>query len=49
MSALQTGLITVAEFLRLPEPPEGHNELHHGELVSSATHMGTYAKPIDTR
>jgi Uma2 family endonuclease len=33
MSALQTGLLTVEEFLRLPDPPEGHYELHHGEAV----------------
>jgi|SRR5580658_435119 Uma2 family endonuclease len=34
MSALQTGLLTVEEFLRLPDPPEGHYELHHGEPVA---------------
>jgi Uma2 family endonuclease len=34
MSALQTGLLTVEEFLRLPDPPEGHYELHHGEVVT---------------
>jgi len=34
MRALQTGLLTVEEFLRLPDPPEGHYELHHGELVA---------------
>jgi Uma2 family endonuclease len=34
MSALQTGLLTVEEFLRLPDPPEGHYELHHGEVVA---------------
>ena len=28
-----TGLLTVEEFLRVPDPKEGHNELHHGELV----------------
>jgi Uma2 family endonuclease len=29
----QPGLVTVAEFLRLPDPKEGHYELHHGEVV----------------
>lgn len=29
----RTGLLTVDEFLKLPEPKEGHAELHHGELV----------------
>jgi Uma2 family endonuclease len=29
----QAGLVTVAEFLRLPDPKEGHYELHHGEVV----------------
>jgi len=29
----QTGLITVEEFLKLPEPKEGRTELHHGEVV----------------
>jgi Uma2 family endonuclease len=33
MSALQTGLLTVEEFLKLPEPKEGHLELHHGEVA----------------
>jgi Uma2 family endonuclease len=33
MGALQTGMMTVEGFLRLPEPPEGHHELHHGEVV----------------
>jgi hypothetical protein len=27
------GLVTVAEFLRLPDPKEGHYELRHGEVV----------------
>jgi Uma2 family endonuclease len=26
-------LLSVEEFLRLPDPKEGHNELHHGEAV----------------
>jgi Uma2 family endonuclease len=26
-------LLTVAEFLKLPEPKQGHLELHHGEAV----------------
>jgi Uma2 family endonuclease len=34
MRALQAGLLTVEEFLRLPDPPEGHYELHHGEVVA---------------
>ncbi len=33
MNALQTGLLTVEEFLKLPEPKEGHTELHHGAVV----------------
>jgi len=28
-----TALLSVEEFLKLPEPPEGHIELHHGEVV----------------
>jgi Uma2 family endonuclease len=28
-----TALLTVEEFLRLPEPKSGHYELHHGEVV----------------
>jgi Uma2 family endonuclease len=31
--SVQTGTMTVAEFSALPEPREGHYELHHGELV----------------
>jgi Uma2 family endonuclease len=34
MGALQTGLMTVVEFLELPEPKEGHIELHHGEVIT---------------
>ena len=34
MHALQTGVLTVEEFLRLPDPQEGHYELHHGEVVA---------------
>src|SRR5262249_15217464 len=29
----QAGLMTVAEFVKLPDPREGHYELHHGEVV----------------
>ena len=29
----QAGLLTVEEFLKLPEPKEGHIELHHGEII----------------
>ncbi len=32
MSA-STGLLTVADYLNVPEPKEGHLELHHGEVV----------------
>ena len=32
MSA-HTALLSVEEFLKLPEPREGHIELHHGEVV----------------
>ncbi len=31
--SVHTGLLTVGEFLKLPEPKEGHLELHHGEVV----------------
>ncbi len=31
--SVRSGLVTVEEFLRLPDPPEGHYELHHGEVV----------------
>jgi Uma2 family endonuclease len=31
--SVHTGLLTVEEFLKLPEPKEGHIELHHGEVV----------------
>jgi Uma2 family endonuclease len=30
----QAGLLTVEEFLKLPEPKEGHIELHHGEVIT---------------
>ena len=30
---VSTGFMTVEEFLRLPNPVEGHLELHHGEVV----------------
>jgi Uma2 family endonuclease len=29
----QAGLVTVEEFLKLPDPKGGHYELHHGEVV----------------
>ncbi len=29
-----TGLVTVEDFLKLPEPAEGHLELHHGDVVT---------------
>ena len=29
----QAGLVTIAEFLKLPDPREGHYELRHGEVV----------------
>ena len=31
--SLHTALLSVEEFLKLPEPQEGHIELHHGEVV----------------
>ena len=31
--SLHTALLSVEEFLKLPEPREGHIELHHGEVV----------------
>ena len=33
MSVRDTALRSVEEFLKLPDPPEGHIELHHGEVV----------------
>jgi Uma2 family endonuclease len=31
--SVQTKLMTVEEFVTVPDPTEGHNELHHGEIV----------------
>jgi Uma2 family endonuclease len=31
--SVHAGLVTVEEYLKLPEPKEGHTELHHGEVV----------------
>jgi Uma2 family endonuclease len=31
-----TALVTVSEFLRIPEPAAGHYELHHGEVIHIA-------------
>jgi len=31
--SVQTGSVTVEEFLKLKDPKEGHYELHHGEVV----------------
>jgi Uma2 family endonuclease len=31
--SVHTALLSVEEFLKLPEPQEGHIELHHGEVV----------------
>ena len=36
MAATPTRLMTFAEFQDLPDPPGGHYELHHGELVKAA-------------
>jgi Uma2 family endonuclease len=33
MSTVQTGLTTFDEFLLLPNPPSGHLELHHGQVI----------------
>ena len=33
MATTPTRLMTFEEFAQLPDPPEGHYELHHGELV----------------
>src|ERR1700694_4500795 len=33
MSTVQAGFMTFDEFLSLPEPPQGHCELHHGQVV----------------
>jgi Uma2 family endonuclease len=32
--SINTGLLTVGDYLKLPEPREGHLELHHGEVVT---------------
>jgi Uma2 family endonuclease len=31
--SVQAGFVTVEEYLKLPEPKQGHTELHHGEVV----------------
>ena len=31
--SVHTALLSVEEFLKLPEPQEGHIELHHGEVI----------------
>jgi Uma2 family endonuclease len=31
--SVHAGLITVEEYLKLPDPKEGHTELHHGQVV----------------
>jgi Uma2 family endonuclease len=31
--SVETGLMTVAAFEQVPDPPSGHYELHHGHLV----------------
>jgi Uma2 family endonuclease len=31
--SVHTGLITVEEYLKLPDPKEGRTELHHGEVI----------------
>jgi Uma2 family endonuclease len=33
MSSFQGKIMTFEEFLRLPDPPDGHYELHHSEVV----------------
>jgi Uma2 family endonuclease len=33
MSTVHTGLVTFEEFQKLPDPPGGHYELHHGQIV----------------
>ena len=30
---VQAGLVTFEEYLKIPDPPEGHLELHHGEVI----------------
>jgi Uma2 family endonuclease len=40
-------LLTVAEFLKLPDPPEGHIELHHGEAVEMPTPKSGHQKIQD--
>ena len=36
MSTTPTRLMTFEEFQRIPDPPGGRYELHHGELVKVA-------------
>jgi Uma2 family endonuclease len=33
MDSVQTGFITFEEFVNLPNPPSGHLELHHGQVI----------------
>jgi Uma2 family endonuclease len=33
MSAVETPVVTFEEFLNLPNPPSGHLELHHGQVI----------------
>jgi len=40
----RTALMTFAEFERLPDPPSGHLELHHGEVVSMQPRIRSHAE-----
>jgi len=44
MSTVQTGLTTFDEFLLLPNPPSGHLELHHGQVILVPPRKHLYAK-----
>jgi Uma2 family endonuclease len=33
MGTVETALVTFEEFLNLPNPPSGHLELHHGQVI----------------
>jgi Uma2 family endonuclease len=44
MSSVQAGVTTFAEFLAIPDPPAGHYELHHGEVVLMPPRKRLHAK-----
>ncbi|MGA2119357.1 MAG: Uma2 family endonuclease [Bryobacteraceae bacterium] len=34
MGTVETAVVTFEEFLNLPDPPSGHLELHHGQVIT---------------